>query len=57
MRVSRLVGQSKAMEFTVSGDPLSADEIERRIQVQSRYDAGADSWQAYELPTERTGRP
>lgn len=126
VRLSRLAGQSKAMEIMVSGDPLTAEELyrvgvvnrlyaddelrERTIEwaatiasrprravlankrgllqtwdvdtdnalrlegfifnslmtpqeierfqlIQSRYDAGADSWQAYELPTERTGRP
>lgn len=125
-RLSRLAGQSKAMEILVSGDPLSAEELyrvgvvnrlfsddelrERTIEwaatiasrprravlankrgllqtwdvdiesalrlegfifnslmtpeeierfrlIQGRYDAGADSWAAYELPTERTGRP
>ena len=126
VRLSRLIGQSKAMEILVTGEPLTAEElyrvggvnrlysdgelrertlewaaliasrprravlankrgllqtwdldnenalrlegfifnslmtpeeIERFRLIQSRYDAGADSWQAYELPTERTGRP
>lgn len=126
VRLSRLVGQSKAMELLVSGDPLTAPELygyglvnrlyedeelrERTIEwaatiasrprravlackrgvlqtwdvdvenalrlegfifnstmtaaeierirgIQARYDAGADSWEAYDLPRERSGRP
>lgn len=34
---------------------MTPDEIDRFRLIQSRYDAGKDSWDAYELPRGRTG--
>ncbi len=45
------------LEGFIFNSLMTPDEIERFRLIQGRYDAGADSWQAYELPTEREGRP
>lgn len=45
------------LEGFIFNSLMTPEEIDRFRLIQSRYDAGADSWEAYELPRERTGRP